>query len=51
MASPAWEVFSLFIQVRSGLYKQKYRKRGTSHRRCYGAIFASPYSAQTFGCV
>ena len=40
-----------YIQERSGLYKQEYRKRGSAHRRCYGAIFGSPYSAQTFGCV
>ena len=33
-----------YIQERSGLYTQEYRKRGSAHRRCYGAIFANPSS-------
>ena len=40
-----------YIREHSGLYMQEYRKRGSAHRRCYGAIFANPYSAQTFDCV
>ena len=47
-ASPGRCLVYSYIQERNGLY---YRKRGSAHRRCYGAIFASPYSAQTFGCV
>ena len=50
-ASPGRCLVYSYIQKRSGLYKQEYRKRSSAHRRCYGTILASPYSAQTFGCV
>eukprot|EP00731_Ephydatia_muelleri_P033836 Em0039g22a len=39
----AWEVFSLFICT--GLYTQEYRKRGSAHRRCYGAILQSVFGS------
>ena len=44
-ASPGRCLVYSYIQERSGLYKQEYRKRSSAHRRCYGALFASPYSA------
>ena len=47
-ASPGKCLVYSYVQERSGLYTQEYRKRGSAHRRCYGAIFASSYSAQTF---
>ena len=50
-ASPGRCLVYSYIQERSGLYTQEYQKRSSAHRRCCGAIFASPYSAQTFGCV
>ena len=43
-ASPGKCLVYSYVQERSGLYTQEY---GSAHRRCYGAIFASSYSAQT----
>ena len=46
-ASPGRCLVYSYIQDRSGLYTQEYRKRSSAHRRCYGATIASPYSAQS----
>ena len=45
MASPGRCLVYSYIQECSGLYTQEYWKRGTAHRRHYGAIFANSYSA------